>query len=64
MRDYEAQHVGLYTWRVARVHDDKRVGHIIKVGSLYAACDADTIPRRRFKTFNDAFNFITGELTK
>lgn len=29
---YEAQRIGVNSWRVARVHDDKRVGQIVKVG--------------------------------
>ena len=61
---YKSEQVGVHTWRVARVHDDKRVGHIVKVGVLYVVCD-EAIPRHRFKTFNDAFNFIVnGGLTK
>lgn len=62
---YKSEKVGLHTWRVARVHDDKRVGQIIKVGVRYVVCDANTIPRHRFNNFNDAFNFIVnGGMTK
>lgn len=65
MSDYEAQRVGVNSWRVARVHDDKRVGQIVKVGVRYVVCDADTVPRHSFNNFKDAFNFITtGGLNK
>lgn len=62
---YEAQNVGLNTWRVARVHDDKRIGTICKVAAWYICYHDETIPRHRFRTFNEAFKFIVnGGLTK
>lgn len=62
---YKSEQVGLHTWRVARVHDDKRVGQIVKVGVRYVALDVNTVPRHRFNNFKDAFNFIiNGGMTK
>ena len=62
---YKSEQVGVHTWRVARVHDDKRVGQIVKVGFKYVVCDAGTVPRHRFNNFKDAFNFIVnGGLNK
>lgn len=62
---YEVQQVGVNSWRVARVHDDKRIGTICKVAVWYICYHDEAIPRHRFRKFDDAFNFIVnGGLTK
>ena len=62
---YKSEQVGLHTWCVARVHDDKRVGQSVKAVARYVALDVNTVPRHRFNNFKDAFNFIiNGGLTE
>lgn len=62
---YELEWVGVNSWRVARVHDGKRIGGICKDGTWYICYHDEAIPRHRFRTLKEAFNFIVdGGLTK